>query len=130
MIPESVKKIDSNAFRQCKNLTALKFQCATPPSMTYLSLLDTQDDLVVKVPVGSKSAYQEAWPFVTNFEEFDDSGAGIEEISEDSLNRIDYDQSFDIYDLSGKRMTADLKKLAPGVYIVRQGELSKKVEVR
>ena len=74
-------------------------------------------------------AYQKAMPFVKNFEEFDDSAA-IEEISSDSGKQINLNEPYEVFDVNGKKMSSDLQKLSPGIYLVRQKGHSAKFVIK
>lgn len=52
--------------------------------------------------------------------------AGIEEITVDTDDDIDFSQPYDVYNLQGQRVGGDVMQLSPGFYILRQGNVSAK----
>lgn len=150
-IPDGVTTIANGAFRGCRlssvvvpasvttlvnyslaynNLKSVKFMSSIPPtSISNTIFLQNPEDMVVYVPEGSLDAYQKAMPFVKNFEEFDDSAA-IEEISSDSGKQINFNEPYEVFDVNGKKMSSDLQKLSPGIYLVRQKGHSSKFVIR
>lgn len=56
--------------------------------------------------------------------------AGVEEIKIDENNiEIDFNNSYDVYNLSGSKIAKSVDTLTPGLYIVRQGSTVKKIIV-
>jgi len=73
-IPNSVTSIGDYAFYQCTGLTTITSLNTTPPTIDYYTF--PSYNATLKVPTGSKSAYQSAqyWKNFTNIVEIDPSG--------------------------------------------------------
>ena len=54
----------------------------------------------------------------------------ISTVSDSDPDDIDYSRPYRVYSLSGQTLGADLQALPTGIYIVRQGPLVKKVQIR
>jgi spore coat protein CotH len=54
----------------------------------------------------------------------------ISTISDSDPDDIDFSRPYSVYSLSGQTLGADLQALPTGIYIVRQGPLVKKVQIR
>lgn len=58
-----------------------------------------------------------------------DSGVG-DIIVDNEINGVDSSSPYEIYNLNGVRLATSLNNLSTGIYIVRQGNLVKKIAVR
>lgn len=101
-IPNSVTNIGEFAFHSCDGLTSVTSLSPTPPTIT-LTTFDSYYTAVLKVPTGSKAAYQadENWKYFENVEEID--VAGVQGI------QVDKRQNTMVYDLNGWRLDAPTK---------------------
>ena len=60
-IPSTVTSIDGNAFYDCRTLEKIRFERATPPTVSASSAFTNVNTwCVISVPVGSLSAYTSA----------------------------------------------------------------------
>ena len=100
-IPNNVTSIGENAFKECSGLTSIISQNPTPPAITSTTF--DSYTAVLKVPTGSKAAYQAA-DYWKNFE-------NVEEIDVDGVQGIQVDkrQNTMVYDLNGRRLDAPTK---------------------
>ncbi|MDE5881791.1 MAG: leucine-rich repeat domain-containing protein [Muribaculaceae bacterium] len=152
MIPSSVTEIGSKAFTYCNKVTSLTIY-SLPSSCDFSSLenLNEINYITDDVMEGSKnifyySTYYHATLFVKEkvlneidlyspwlyFEKVEakDFNAGVEDIIASPESGIDPNAPMDIYTLDGKRISSSIDNLAPGIYIVRQGKIAKKIAVK
>lgn len=116
VIGSSVSNIQRRAFCGCKALTDVVSYAITPPTMgdNIFKYIDTET-CTLKVPIGSKSAYQAAdqWKDFYTIEEF---ASSIDKIL------LDETTTADIYTIDGSlyMKDADVKevKLPRGLYII------------
>lgn len=55
--------------------------------------------------------------------------SGIEDISSPASDMIDFSRPFDVYTISGVKVTSIIENLSPGIYIVRQGQVTGKIRL-
>lgn len=60
VIPSSVTSMGQGVFDYCANLESITFESSTPPTIENRLLDGANDNLVIRVPTGSLSAYQNA----------------------------------------------------------------------
>ena len=63
--------------------------------------------------------------------DYENSGTGIDEIGvEKDMKDIDYAAAYEVYNLNGLKVGDSTDNLAPGIYIIRQGNRTQKIVVR
>ncbi len=121
-IPSTVTTLYMEAFTNCENLTKMTSLPTVPPSFQLNAFTDMNDECVLYVPKGSKSAYESAeyWQDFYEIREIggEDDTDGINGISVDSTNIEGY------YSIDGQQLSTPQE----GVNIVRYSDgTSKKV---
>ena len=69
------------------------------------------------------------WKYFKNIQA-KDFDAGVEEIISNTNIGIDPNSPMEIYTLDGKSISSSVDNLSPGIYIVHQGSLTKKIIVK
>ena len=85
--------------------------------------------LYVKADVIDEVDHYSPWIYFDKVE-VKDFNAGVEDIIASPESGIDPNAPMDIYTLDGKRISSSVDTLAPGIYIVRQGKIAKKIAVK
>ena len=116
----SLQSIGDEAFSDCCSLTAITSHATIPPTCGIAALDDINKwNCVLKVPIGSVSAYQMADQWKDFF--------FIEEVATDiSPTNLDLHQPKIVYDLKGRRVniTGDnMHELTKGIYILNGRKL-------
>ena len=60
IIPSSITTIGESVFSECDYLTSITFKSSTPPTIVSGDAFPNNDNVVIRVPTGSLSAYQNA----------------------------------------------------------------------
>lgn len=149
IIPESVTTIDALAFYQCSGLTSITipksvisidqyafFDCSSLMKVYYAALEPIECDpnvfdeqnytsatLYVPEEAIAKCKEIDPWKNFTNIQAY--TPAGIDEVGAD----IDENKPYEIYNFSGVKVGTSTENLAPGLYIIRQGSISKKIAI-
>lgn len=127
-IGNSVTKIGGMAFSGCSGFKTVNVLAQTPPraDVTVFSNYDA----TLYVPVGKKDTYQnssnDCWPKFHPIEESDFSHLGVSLITDELGQHL----PIAVYDMKGVKVADCTEGLAPGAYIIRQGNVSKKIIVR
>ena len=143
-----VNSLGKDAFSACNNLKAIYCMTTEPPAAPD-EAFSKYDDVLLYVPVGARSKYENApncwWRFLdiieTDFEGLDaifkadyvdnEQPDGVEGIFDDKANSdIDLSAPLEVYTLNGVRISKTIDNLAPGLYIARQGNRSKKIVIK
>ena len=150
VVPEGVQLIGQSAFNSCENLRSIHFPesvlnimycaffrctnlreiyCAREaPAILSRSSFDTLtfDEGTLYVPDGALESYQRPYPWnrFCNIRTFDISG--INEVMADDI----IDRTIEIYNTNGQYVGCDARSLRPGLYIMRQGETTKKIVIK
>ena len=145
-LPASVAALGDHVLDGCSNLTSLCSWNETPPALAG-SVCDAfngiDENIPVYIPHGTTAAYQEAWPYFTNFIE---STVDIEQyktadlliypnpttdivtvrLSPETCNLNPEIQVFDIYgrrlqmiSVAGETTQIDLSRYSTGIYLVK-----------
>lgn len=126
-IPNSVTTIGAVAFAYCNDLTSVYYNTENPIESTEdVFNPSTYSTATLYVPEGAveKCKTTDPWYRFNNIQAFDFSG--IEEIKAE----LDLNSTYNIYNLNGVKVNESIDTLAPGTYIIRQGETMKKIIVR
>lgn len=121
-IPEGVTNFGGENFSNCISLKRVISLNTTPPQASEGDFENVPEDAILVVPTEAKEAYAAAdgWSrFGNNIKTLDE--VSIEEIS------VDMNREFEVFNLSGVKLTAPFDHLPSGVYILRQGNKSMKV---
>ena len=154
------QSIDEGAFYECTNLKDLyldvdaiaEYAFAETPALTSVycprqeppvafdKSFGNYDGAHLYVPEGCVGRYENAencwWNFLeiseSDFADMDDifdpdNITGIRLVTE---SEIDMSRPYDVYDLNGSRVADNMASLAKGIYLVRQGNLTKKTVVK
>ena len=155
-IGESVTTIGKYAFSGCRGLKTLKIGaavrsigygawsdcdaiekivCHIPNSLEVskdIFSVNVYDTATLYVPKGSLEDYMDVapWCYFYNIKEIELVDEVDDIVVDDANDKIDYNQPYDVYSLSGSKMDETVDHLAPGLYIVRQGSRVAKVPIR
>ena len=124
--------IGSKAFSNCKNLTEINYNTKEP--------IEAEDNLF------DAEVYKNATLYIANggldkaksikpwslFEKISEKNhSGINDIPTDTDNSdIDFSAPVEVYNLHGLLVSDSIEDLARGIYIIRQGDVVKKIVVR
>lgn len=127
-IPYAVTRIEFQSFANCNNLEFIKVLGSTPPSIDEYTFSNYEVPLYV--PQGSLETYKntEIWNRFSNIEGFD--ATGIENIITEKI-----DGDVKIYTPSGTLVQRTKNyngtpQLPKGIYVIKQGNISKKIFVK
>lgn len=128
-IGNSVKIIGEHAFSSCIGLKKISCDATVPPNAFETTFKEVDKSIPVYVPEQAVNAYKAAiaWKEFYNYNGVSGSEGLIVDI--DAENEINNDDPIEVYNLSGIRVAESLENLAHGVYIVRQGDVVKKISV-
>lgn len=128
-IGNSVKIIGEHAFSSCIGLKKISCDATVPPNAFETTFKEVDKSIPVYVPEQAVNAYKAAiaWKEFYNYNGVSGSEGLIVDI--DAENEINNDAPIEVYNLSGIRVAESLENLAHGVYIVRQGDVVKKISV-
>lgn len=127
-IPYAVTRIENNSFANCDNLEFIKVLGTTPPTIDEATFSNYEVPLYV--PQGALETYKntEIWNRFSNIEGFD--ATGIENITTEKIG-----DDVKIYTPSGTLVQRTKNyngtpQLPKGVYVIKQGNISKKIFVK
>ena len=129
-LPEGLDEIGDSAFFGCYKLNRVTANNPVPAIITNSSFpldVDSKTEFLY-VPKGSVEAYESSdWKYY--FEKIlEIDSAEVEEIG-DCPTGINYSEPYEVFTLAGERVHADFDSLSPGIYIIRQGNLTEKLSV-
>lgn len=131
-IPESVTYIGKNAFYGCTKLISV-YYAASDPIEGDSAIFFSEDEnnniydkatLYVPAEAVEKCKQIDPWKNFTKIEAYDFSR--IEEVIAD----FNADEPYEVFNLNGVKAGDSLNSLAPGLYIIRQGNTVKKIAVK
>ena len=126
-IPEYVTSIDDYAFRNCGNLTSIYYSAKNPIEGSNSIFYDINyENVTLYVPAEAvgKCKHIEPWKNFSKIEVYDFSGI------EDVFVEIDSTLPYEVYNLNGVMIGNSIENIAPGIYIVHQGNVVKKIAVK
>ncbi len=142
-----VKYLAKATFLNCSNLKAIYSMTQEPP-VAPDEAFSNYEGVTLYVPVGARSKYENAqncwWRFLdiieTDFEGIDEifkadyidneNPDKVESIFADHSNSvIDFSAPLDVYTLNGVKIANTTDNLTPGIYIIRQGNATKKIAI-
>lgn len=125
---------DSEVFKGCSSLKSVYYK-AKNPYRGFSSTFDSTTDwtsvygratLYVPAEAVAKCKEIDPWKNFNNIVAYNFE-SGIEDVTAD---KIDFEHPYDFYTLDGMRVAGSTDALAPGIYIVRQGNVVKKIVVK
>lgn len=124
----NLASIGAMAFNSCRKISDIHSYAKVPPTCAGDGApfnYSVFENAVLHVPEGSVNAYKSAdmWK---NFSHIVGDISGIEDVTVDSLNAA----PVEVYNLRGVKIGNSNDALAPGIYIVRQGTVTKKIAVQ
>lgn len=126
-IPESVQTIGEHCFIDCDNLKTIMYKTKEPiisPNNIFDNHIYQNATLFVEIGGLENARITTPWMYFKNIQENDFSG--IEEVIAD----FDANTPIEVYNLNGVRVTDRTNNLPAGLYIIRHGNISKKVTVK
>ena len=119
-LPSTVTELGLMAFYSCSGLTEMRSSAAVPPTAGGSAFADVDTEIPVYVPAASIDAYKGAseWLNFTNYQALPTSGIGT--------IGVDNDTPAVYYNLQGVRVDNP----TGGLYVVRQGNTTRKVVVK
>lgn len=129
-IQSPIVTIDSQAFYNCDSLTSVVCYAVVPVETKYTDIfgVNTYTFATLYVPEESIDTYRNSsycWGKFQNIKPL----SQYSDIQAVTLSGETTAPS-EIYDLNGARVYKDLENLAPGIYVVRQGDKSHKVLIK
>lgn len=128
MIPESVEEIGTQAFGGCDGLENVYYSAATPINTANSDIFSTTAyrNAALWIPEEAEELCKqiEPWCNFSNIKPYNFT-TGIKESAEE----IYEDDEYEVYDLSGIKIGNSTTQLERGVYIVRQGNKTKKIVI-
>ena len=123
----SVTLIENEAFGKCNNISEINYN-TTEPIEAYQPIFsnETYANATLNVAVGglAKAKTTSPWMYFKNIREIEFSG--VDSPVADSGS----DAPVEIYNMNGLYVGDDEKRLAPGMFIVRQGDDVRKISVK
>ncbi|MDE5555287.1 MAG: leucine-rich repeat domain-containing protein, partial [Muribaculaceae bacterium] len=130
-ISENLSEIGDCVWALCPNIETIEYLTKTPLEInTYLFDPEVYENATLTIPEGAKEVFlaTEPWNKFLNITEIDLSG--IEDLICDGPDsEIDYAAPYEVYNLNGVKAGYSADNLAPGLYIIRQGSVAKKIAV-
>lgn len=133
-IPSSITSIGSRAFAENSALLTVNYETDNPVEVGYQSIFDdeTYEKARLNIAYGGSEKAQTTspWKYFANIKEVDFSGI------EDVVADLDPEAPVEVYDLNGIKVLSGVKaietvdNLPAGLYIVRQGNVSRKIAVK
>ncbi|MBD5358950.1 MAG: hypothetical protein HDR88_18490 [Bacteroides sp.] len=105
------------------NIESGKNYSATVKVPNISQILNNENTTVTVMLIDAESGH------VINADRKDIFYSGIKNVF-DEASEIDFDKPVEVYSISGMKVAKSLDSLAPGMYIIRQGRISKKVVIR
>lgn len=131
-LPGTIMEIGEKAFADCNNLTEINYNTDDPvegEKNIFSNEVYSNATLYVKEEALDKVDHCAPWIYFDNVE-VKDFPSGVEEIIYNPENGIDPNAPIQIYNLSGQPIASSIANLAPGIYIVRQGKVTKKIAIK
>ena len=131
IISSSVKSIGESAFRECSGLMSVYYPVLEPIRADYnvfysdYNTIYEQTTLYVPEEAIEKCRQIDPWRNFRNIQAYD-FATGVVEIEDD----INSDEPYEVYNLNGIKISSSMENLAPGLYIVTQGSVVKKINVK
>ncbi len=121
----SVNEIGGFAFFNCDNIKTLSVKNPVPPVADESVFTDYSATLYVQRNSASayKNAHNDCWPLFGNIQEKDMPISGVIALMTEDNGTTEY------YNLQGVRFS-DKSNLAPGIYVVKSGGVTRKVVVK
>lgn len=126
-IPKHVTSISDGAFNECKALIDVYYLTDRPiEESTEIFSYSTYNNATLWVPEGAVFNYQNTnpWNSFSTIKEFDNSN--VNEVMEDVNPSVPYE----VYTMEGVKIENNEYGQAPGIYIIRQGDIIKKIAVK
>lgn len=122
-IPASITKIGSFAFDGCDNLADIYYSTGNPIS-AYENIFTkiTYSNAILHITENGIELAKSTSPWMY----FDNVKSDMSSVDKVEIN-TDFKTSIDVYNLQGKKISNSTDNLAPGLYIIRQGGITKKV---
>lgn len=128
-IPQSVQNIEFFAFH-CENLKNIYVHWSEP--ITDKTIFDSQiyDSATLYVPKGCANLYRNSakWSEFRNIKEGNYTGIDCI-MDDDRIGQIDFTKPYSVYNLQGTHINLLIDNLPTGIYIIRQGCLTKKIHL-
>lgn len=130
LLPSTLKSIESSAFN-AKNefsYSTITSQIMDPFAISdYVFNESTYQNAVLLVPASTKQLYETTpgWKNFIHIEEYGESD--IDDVIVDS---VEADSNIEVYNLNGIKVAQSTDNLRQGIYIVRNGSMVNKIEIR
>lgn len=124
-IPQSIKVIEEGAFQNCRNLTKIFYNCEQPITADE-TVFNDYSTPVLYVPKSALDRFHNTmpWKLFHNIEAYD--FAGLDEVMADAITN----NSIEVFNLNGMKVSDNTNSLPQGIYIMRQGNITKKILIK
>ena len=126
-LPEGLASIGYEAFSDCRDLTSIYYGSNEPVSgyvETFSDVTYENATLYMSADGVALASGIDPWKNFKNIVAHEFSG--IEEITSD----FEAEKPYEVYNLNGVKVGSSFDGLTPGLYIVRQGKIVKKITVK
>ena len=126
-LPNSIEYIGWEAFRECWVLDDIYYNCENPIAGDKLIFEGRYDTATLFVPEYciKKCEETEPWKSFSHIRSFPENG-----LVKVSMSDNEFDDKIRIFTLNGVEVYQSRDHLTSGVYILRKGDISKKISVR
>ncbi|MDE6715416.1 MAG: leucine-rich repeat domain-containing protein [Muribaculaceae bacterium] len=131
VIPDSLTSIGNLAFSSCTGLTSIYYNSENPIECDAVIFdKDSYSKATLYLPEkGVNKAKQiDPWKNFIKIEAYD--FGGVNDVVADKQGEIDYNAPYEIYNYNGMKVGDNKESLAPGLYIIRQCSICKKIAIQ
>ncbi|MDE6368947.1 MAG: leucine-rich repeat domain-containing protein, partial [Muribaculaceae bacterium] len=128
-LSENLESISSNAFEGCDAIETIIYPAIKPcKADKSMFTSNVYDNAILYVPDEAVNTFKSTAPWSSFYDIRGLESSGIEDVMDNSgSGEIDYTAPYDVYNLNGAKVGNAIDILAPGLYIIRQGSVAKKI---
>ena len=129
-IPQSIQNLEPFAF-DCENLKKIYVHWSEPiKCKNIIGYQKVYDKATLYVPKGCINIYRDS-PYWNEFKNIKEGNySGIDTVTEDiHTDQIDYTKPYSVYNIQGITINLLIDQLPHGIYIIKQGNITKKIQI-